>query len=149
MAVLLVILAAASGCVIAARITLLIVTVRGGSMHPTFHHGDRVLVARRGPRALAKDVVVLVRLPEALNPTGSRNGPSLVLKRVVALPGDTAPGGVPVPPGHVFVVGDAEDSYDSRHFGPLQSDLVQGVVLTRLRKAPQPATRILRDRRMS
>jgi signal peptidase I len=136
MAVLLVALVAAGGCVAAARVTLLIVRVRGSSMHPTFHHGDRVLIARRSPRALVKNVVVLVRLPEALNPTGSRNGSSLVLKRVVALPGDTAPGGVPVPPGHVFLVGDAEDSYDSRHFGPLQSDLVQGVVVTRLRKAP-------------
>lgn len=136
MAVLLVALVAAGGCVAAARVTLLIVTVQGSSMHPTLHHGDRVLVARRRPRALVKNVVVLVRLPEALNPTGSRNGSSLVLKRVVALPGDTVPGGVPVPPGHVFLVGDAEDSYDSRHFGPLRSDLVQGVVVTRLRKAP-------------
>ncbi len=37
---------------------------------------------------------------------------------------------ITVPPGHVFVVGDAErNSYDSRHFGPVPLKAVQGRVV--------------------
>ena len=53
--------------------------VKGGSMSPTFEDGSVVLIRRVGSRYSRGDIVSLRR----------RNGGSELIKRIVALPGDT------------------------------------------------------------
>ncbi len=95
--------------------------VRGKSMEPAFHDGQVVLVGKGGLLfgALKRgDVVVF-----------TRNG-QLLVKRVVALPYETAPDGTRVPANHIYVVGDnLEVSEDSRTFGPIPLSSVIGKVL--------------------
>lgn len=95
--------------------------VKGKSMEPTFHDGQVVLVGKGGLLfgALKRgDVVVFTR------------GRDLLVKRVLALPYETAPDGTRVPPDHIYVVGDnLEVSEDSRTFGPIPLKTVIGKVL--------------------
>lgn len=95
--------------------------VRGKSMEPTFHDGQVVLVGKGGllfGPLKRGDVVVF-----------TRNG-ELLVKRVVALPYETAPDGTLVPANHLYVVGDnVEVSEDSRAFGPIPLSSVIGKVL--------------------
>lgn len=123
--------------------------VRSDSMRPTVRAGEVVLVDKvtHRVRGLHRgDLIVFRQLDEA------------VLKRVVALPGDTVAirdavlllNGRPVrepyvdqrtvdgtysprvtvPPGSVFVLGDdRERSIDSRHYGPVRVGQVTGRVL--------------------
>ena len=83
--------------------------VEGTSMEPAYGPGDRLLVNRlalrvRAPRA--GDVVVL-RDPE--------DGRRFLLKRIAHAPDGAAP-----VPGQFHVLGDnAEESRDSRDFGPV------------------------------
>jgi signal peptidase I len=115
------------------RRRLLVVTVRGVSMLPTYEAGDRVLFRRTG-RVRPGQVVVL-RLPanaERVDP-----GEDLLVKRVVAAAGEPVPPDVPpgsgtVPSGHIVVRGDGTRSYDSRHWGAIPAGLVEGVALMRL-----------------
>lgn len=139
--------------------SLVAVEVIGQSMVPTFDHGDRVLVRRASPRLLrVGDVVVLGRpdtddLPDLQELLGSL--PPWVVKRVVALPGDPVPDGVPaegdgtVPPGRLVVLGDnTESSTDSRVWGPVPSDRLLGIVRRRLalRNTAATAVRARADR---
>lgn len=106
--------------------------VTSESMTPTLQVGDRVLVQRTGVRRLrVGDVIVISR------PTTDRD---LVVKRVVALPGDPVPReGFPalretghdvVPPGRIVVVGDlGERSQDSKQLGYFSAADLLGVVL--------------------
>lgn len=126
--------------------------VRGHSMEPSLHDGDRLVVDRVGP-ALAGvarfDVVILA------NP----RDPSVdYVKRIAGLPGDVISlhdgalcidgcpipqdfGPVPdradfdpliVPAGHVFVLGDNRPiSCDSREFGLVPVALLRGTVRAR------------------
>jgi signal peptidase I len=123
--------------------------VQGPSMKPNLAYDQRVIVEKvtyrliHGPRR--GDVVVVDR-------PGER---TLLVKRVVALPGETVAvwdgqvfingqpleeqwvtlrGGLDypptrVPPRHVFVLGDnREESRDSRFFGPVPIDQINGQV---------------------
>lgn len=121
--------------------------VQGQSMEPNLHTAQRLVVEKityhfHGPR---RGDIVVIDLPEA--------GPELLIKRVIALPGETisaqggqvyingepleepyvtSPGGrefpeKTVPPLHVFVMGDNRQfSNDSRNFGPVPIDSIVG-----------------------
>jgi signal peptidase I len=121
-----------SAVLVAARRRLTVVVVRGESMSPAFHSGDRVLVARTAGWS-AGDVVVF----------RYASGPDeKLIKRVAAVAGDPVPSdvlaavreepGTRVPDGFLVVIGDAVQSTDSRSFGYLSADAVIGVVARRL-----------------
>jgi signal peptidase I len=122
----------------AVRATVRIYSIPSSSMAPTLAAGDHILVTRyRGDEPARGDVVVFHGV----------DGKGLAVKRVVGIPGDLiqsrsgkvvigahtfsepyiashARSGVIapqlVPSGHLFVMGDnREDSFDSRHWGPL------------------------------
>lgn len=101
---------------------LRVAVVSGPSMAPTLRDGDRVLVRRTRPSALRRGDVVLVELPAGW-----------IVKRIAALPGDPAPAGDRVPPGHVLLLGDNPLwSVDSRDFGYVPTAHVFGVAIRRL-----------------
>ena len=121
--------------------------VYGSSMEPNLHSDQRLVVEKLSYRLHEPrrgDVVVL-RLPE--------RGPELLIKRVIALPGETIEvrdgqvmvdgvalaepylsqqtrgqyGPVQVPAGHIFVMGDNRGaSNDSRVFGPVEQSRIVG-----------------------
>jgi signal peptidase I len=123
-----------------------VATVRGSSMEPTFHPGDRVLARRR--RTPSVGDVVVVRPPD-------RSG--FMIKRVFAVPGDPVPRALfpaladvaeaAVPPGQLVLLGDNEPvSDDSRRLGYFALDGVVGVALRKLRAGPLPAIVTARPR---
>jgi signal peptidase I len=118
--------------------------VRGASMYPTLHEGDRVFVMnyKFGSTPNRGDVVVLKNIVQQ---------PELLIKRVVAIGGDrltvengrlvvndkyvhksvntsvSHPFTELIPDNTVFVMGDNESrSYDSRVFGPVMLNKVVG-----------------------
>ncbi|MFI0504496.1 S26 family signal peptidase [Streptomyces albogriseolus] len=125
---------------------LVSVTVEGVSMEPAFQDGDHVLVIRR--RRPRPGQVVVVESPFGKQgwrepPLPSRAAHSLVaarrwmIKRVVALPGDTVPHGLElanfsgerVPAGMAVLLGDnPSSSFDSREFGYFPLVRLLGVV---------------------
>lgn len=129
--------------------------VRAESMAPTLRDGDRVLVAHR-LSGLRRGSLVVLADPE---------GQGSIVKRVVGLGGERVAiedgllvvDGVPavepytdpsrldgvyqrpvlVPPGHLYVLGDARDtSVDSRQFGPVPLESVVGEVTYRIWPSP-------------
>jgi hypothetical protein len=88
-------------------------------MAPTLCRGDWALtVPLRRPRT---GQVVVVEHPE-------RDGFEMV-KRIVAGPGDRAPGGGVLGPGQWWVQGDRPDrSTDSRRFGPVERARLKALV---------------------
>ncbi len=124
------------------RRNLLVVTVDGSSMQPTFADGDRVVV-RRGKPVRRGDVVVLEPPLDAGAshlPSGpGADGRYWNLKRAVALAGDPVPPGIAGSDGHaavpaemLVVLGDNPDSVDSRQRGFYPADQVLGVVSRRI-----------------
>ncbi len=140
--------------VLAATLTCESVRVSGVSMQPTLVQGDRLLVDTWSARAhdwRRGDVVVVEHELAGL-------GPTLLVKRVVGVGGDTVAledgvlevngspvgeayadpaaidsvffGPVTVPAGSVFLMGDNRlESVDSRDFGAVPADEVEGRVL--------------------
>ena len=135
------------------RTRLLVVTVRGWSMAPTYQHGDRVLVRRRPPHRVRRGEVVVVDLPKRLRPMPSGVRPEeavqqrRVIKRVAALAGDGTPDGVehaprPVQSGAMVLLGDNPmASGDSRQYGAVPLDAVVGVVLRKMGGSAVPVSR--------
>jgi signal peptidase I len=119
------------------RRTFVLVAVSGRSMEPTLTHGQRVIARRTGlDRVRQRDVVVLAP------PPGARSQHGLLIKRVLALPGDPVPRArVPllrtlpderIPAAHLVVLGDnAAWSNDSRQLGLFPADRLLGVVVNR------------------
>lgn len=136
------------------RVALLVVTVQGQSMSPTLKDKDRVLVWCLWPaRWVRCKQIVIVRQWEV--PThGFAFNP--LIKRVVALPGDTITTLIDelpaefrpsylalhddqgqriwhVPPGFLFIRGDnRRESIDSLTWGPIPSHYVCGIVFRKL-----------------
>ncbi len=103
--------------------------VEGASMIPTLRSGERILISPLF--GVERGDLIVFRSP--------RDAEVTMVKRVVALPGDTVrfePGGKPapelLPDGRYFVVGDnRRRSRDSRHFGALPESDILGVVFFR------------------
>jgi signal peptidase I len=121
--------------------------VYGSSMEPSLHTNQRLVVEKLSYRLREPDRgdVIVLRMPE--------RGPELLIKRVVALPGERVEirdgnvyvDGIPlqepylghptngtygptqVPAGQLFVMGDNRGaSNDSRVFGPVQRERIVG-----------------------
>ncbi|MFF2013903.1 S26 family signal peptidase [Streptomyces sp. NPDC058195] len=138
---------------------LVVVTVRGESMEPLYHDGERVLVHRRSSLTPGQVVVVEKPVPDAtrfLAPpplaASSRvvTGRHWMIKRLVSLPGGPVPAtgfpalagqtGEPVPPGRIVLAGDnATVSVDSRQLGFFPADRLLGSVVCRLSPTARPS----------
>ncbi|MBL1093452.1 MULTISPECIES: S26 family signal peptidase [Streptomyces] len=142
-----------TGLLLTARALLgrrvLVVTVRGPSMEPTYRDGDRVLIRRDILPAPGR--VVVAEPPWAGTGRGAHPVPvpsgtvmalserDWLIKRVAAVPGDLVPRYLPslaqvpeerVPPGQVVLLGDnAEVSLDSRQMGYVPLGRVLGTVV--------------------
>jgi signal peptidase I len=138
--VLAVVLAVGPGAVWARR-NLVIISVKGESMEPTYHRGDRVVVRRTGANGLQVGQVIVVA---AGKPVGlpTLENPLWMIKRLVAVPGDPVPHDriprlrdVPertVPDGCLIVLGDNPAGTDSRQLGYFFTGNLLGVVIRSL-----------------
>jgi signal peptidase I len=150
--------------VVAARRALVLITVAGGSMSPTYTDGEKLLVRRGGLRRPRVGDVVVFRHPQlaraaaatASAPAPARPDVDWMVKRVVAVHGDRIPDEIrpaveaigaigpaeavtAVPPGYLLVRGDNPRSLDSRHFGYVPATDVLGVSV---RRRPQSSRRV-------
>jgi signal peptidase I len=112
-------------------------------MEPALASGGRVLVrrTRRAPRGQGVVLRVAGGAGPGVPPAGQDD---LLLKRVVAVQGDTLPAGwaypdvaelagTRVPRGSLVVLGDNRPtSWDSRHYGYVSRDRLVGVVVRRM-----------------
>jgi len=123
------VVALSAGCLTLAwaRRNLILITVRGDSMVPTFRSGQRLLV-RRGDYRAGQAVVFRPPLTRV-------HDVEWMVKRAVAVAGDPVPADLSeqttvavVPAGQLLVRSDAPDGLDSRQFGLIDSRDVLGVV---------------------
>ncbi|MBX3112372.1 MAG: signal peptidase I [Fimbriimonadaceae bacterium] len=111
------------------------IEVKGDSMEPTFHNGQRLLISKAYWLVgdIKKNDIVVVKNIE---------GGDTIIKRVYALPGQTvdffnvpesydfSKGAYVVPAGHLYILGDNRPvSDDSRLFGPVDTKDVLGKVV--------------------
>lgn len=135
---------------------LVVVTVDGSSMWPTYQHRDRVIV-RRG-RRLAVGQVVVVEHPGHDATWATAPAPPVtrqmaarkwMIKRISAMPGDQVPkehlpagaghGVGRVPSGMLVLLGDNQGaSWDSRIIGYFPAERVLGAVLCPRHRLPRP-----------
>ncbi len=117
---------------------LVVVSVTGPSMQPSYPDGATVLV-RRAKTARTGQVVMIA--PEQEGPPSGRPGRLWLMKRVAASAGDTIGAGLGpalsagarVPAGHLVVLGDnASHSVDSRQEGFVALERLRGVVVFRI-----------------
>lgn len=141
------------------RARFVLVRVEGGSMEPTLHGHDRVMVRRLPARRLKVGQIVVLERPYRdagwvwRDSDSGIRGRAWIIKRLAALPGDPLPTGVEaddatggVPAGRAVVFGDNRDaSTDSRTFGLIPLDRVLGVALRRYTEAG-PITATADDR---
>lgn len=117
-----------AGAIVAASARrVLSVRVVGNSMSPTLIDGERRFAVRQSIRRVrVNDVVVFA------NPVAGRL-PKVLVKRVVAVAGSRCPfTDRIISAGLVVVAGDAPESIDSRHFGPIrESDILGAVIVGR------------------
>ena len=114
-------LAIALALAFAARAAVHIYAIPSASMAPTLLEGDHIVVTRCLGAPRRGDVIVF-HAPAS---------DELLVKRIAGTPGDAVDAGggrtVIVPAGCYFVVGDnRQDSFDSRHWGPVPRDLIVG-----------------------
>ena len=104
-------------------------TVKGSSMEPTLHEGDRYFVVKSPiVREYNKGDIVF------LNHPGSKK---MIVKRIVAMPGEwvVLKGKEPIilKEDEVFLMGDnRRNSYDSRDFGPVKEKEIKGKLIRKL-----------------
>ncbi|GAA0444820.1 signal peptidase I [Actinoplanes capillaceus] len=119
------------------RAGILVAVVRGPSMLPTYHDGERLIARRRRWAVPRRGDVVVFRNPRPAGVPGSSEGP-LLIKRVGAGPHEAAPAGMTadrVPAGHLVMLGDnPAQSLDSRHLGFIPVDNVVATVVRRFQR---------------
>ncbi len=144
---------------------VLIIQIKGSSMTPSLAPGDRVLVLRCWPRHWLRRGQIVLVWPWLSAAAGPRAWNMLqiepFIKRIVGVPPDVLVTTLNeiddyhqaqeqaahdasgrrrwvVPPGHVFVRGDAHPGgFDSLVWGPIPAHTVLGVVLFRLPVRPR------------
>lgn len=129
------------------RRRVVLITVDGQSMEPTYQSGDRLLLRRADGRQVRHGQVVVVAGPHSADgwlpgaPPAVYGTGNWLVKRAVAVAGEPVPSDVVaaakvepgslVPRGHLVVRGDGVRSGDSRLWGFVPVDQVLGVVLGR------------------
>jgi type IV secretory pathway protease TraF len=118
-------------------------------MSPALAPGDNLLVRRCSCREVSRGDIVVIALPNAvlqeqasgLALTAPEAAKPLMIKRVVALPGDRVPSiarratwpDLVVPNGNLVALGDHTLSLDSRQLGFIPEEAIVGVVRRPLR----------------
>lgn len=140
---------AAAALAVAAAVTwvrrnLVVITVVGTSMRPAIEPGDRVLVRRAGIARVRRGQLV-VAVPGRPPRVITHRDPLLMIKRVLAVPGDPVPRTqVPalrtvaetvVPSGRLVLLGDNPAGTDSRQLGYFHGESLIGVVVRGLSRA--------------
>jgi len=118
------------------RRLLVVITVRGNSMQPTYADGDVLLAVRARPLRRGRAIVFTPPVSHDVE------APAYRVKRLIAVAGDPTPEwvyaatpGAPVPPGRIVVRGDNHQSEDSRAYGYVSGAGVLGVVVRRLQSS--------------
>lgn len=133
--------ASVAGGILAARRRFIVIDVTGDSMSPSLVDGDRLLV-RRTHRLRVSDIVIAHQQEGGRRTASEREASAWLVKRLVALPGDAVPESVSsavegcprqVPAGMTVLLGEHPESVDSRRWGFVPLDDIEGVVIGRLR----------------
>ena len=97
--------------------------VQGSSMEPTLQSGQKVIVVK--VTSIDIDDIIVFRSIESSDMN--------LVKRVCGMPGDQIvfrEKKRTLGPNEYFVMGDnREDSHDSRHFGPIREESIEGEVI--------------------